>query len=821
MADDADFVVSLIINIVLAIVFLSLFIFFRGRYPKVYMPRCDGSAHAPPVPPNTLFGWFFTTVRYSDEKLLRTHGLDAVMFLKFVKMMICIACCVSIYGFVVLFAVNATGENTDTADKDYRVYGLDSLTLSGVETKSSRLVAHLFAVIINSIIVYYFTFTMYRTYMHLRLRYKASRDKIENYSVMIRGVPLTIDDESLSSFFEELFPNKVVSVVRSFSTPKIADLMEERDDMKRNLEKAHAEHQITGKRPKNKDKLLIGNVVDSLEWYSKEFTRLSNEVGELQKKQQSRACVVFVVFNDLATAAQCSQILLDTKTTFLPEPAPEPRDLIWKNFYIDHHQFLVRKVVINILFALLVFFWSIPVVFISGLSNLENLSKTGAFSFLVDIIESSPIVSGFLQGFLPTLAYIVFFAILIKLITFMVVMSGVYTNSKVSRVVTTKYFAFKVVNTLLIYSISGSIIGVVSDFADGGLSFSSIINLLANSLPKQSGFFINLIMLYSLSGHTKALWNPGALIVTWLKQRFLTKTAREYREAEAPPPFKYSEAYTMHLLVFTILLTYSTLAPFIMIFGVIYFCMAYVSDKYNIMYVNVPQWEGGGKHWHDVFYRMCAGTMLYQILLIGVFSIYKFVPGVVTSAICACCTVVAMWYIRNQFVRSCNYLPQRYAARRDALLVEDISKSDLLKVDSHDPRIKIDEGLELSGEIGPTLPIYENNKRDVTNVNAHQFYFQPTLVPLADEPEFILAPGRAPTKLRDEWTTTKEGEFYEVPLSDLEDGKFTEERKGRVKDNQIVEEKGKEKEENKMSPLAERGAMSYMRDDDDSGEGER
>ena len=40
--------------------------------------------------------------------------------------------------------------------------GLESITLSGVETESKRLIAHTIGVVINSAIVYYFTFRTFR-----------------------------------------------------------------------------------------------------------------------------------------------------------------------------------------------------------------------------------------------------------------------------------------------------------------------------------------------------------------------------------------------------------------------------------------------------------------------------------------------------------------------------------------------------------------------------------------------------------------------------------------------------------------------------------
>lgn len=61
---------------------------------------------------NYLTLLLFDTSKYTDKELLRTHGLDAVMFIKFIKMMISISIIGSLYGFVVLFAVNGTGEHT-------------------------------------------------------------------------------------------------------------------------------------------------------------------------------------------------------------------------------------------------------------------------------------------------------------------------------------------------------------------------------------------------------------------------------------------------------------------------------------------------------------------------------------------------------------------------------------------------------------------------------------------------------------------------------------------------------------------------------------
>lgn len=62
-----------------------------------------------------------------------------------------------------------------------------------------------------------------------------------------------------------------------------------------------------------------------------------------------------------------------------------------------------------------------------------------------------------------------------------------------------------------------------------------------------------------------------------------------------------------------------------------------------------------------------------DILLFFSLCIYKFVPGVVISAICAVATLVFAWYTHNQFLRTCTELPIRFALQR----TEDLEVTDI------------------------------------------------------------------------------------------------------------------------------------------------
>jgi hypothetical protein len=102
--------------------------------------------------------------------------------------------------------------------------------------------------------------------------------------------------------------------------------------------------------------------------------------------------------------------------TCIAGPAPELEDVNWAFLRVSPYSQLMRTIVANIGIFFLTFFWAIPVAFISSLSNLNTLSKVKGLDFLVKVVEWNPIVRGFVQGFLPSVALLVFMALLLPVL---------------------------------------------------------------------------------------------------------------------------------------------------------------------------------------------------------------------------------------------------------------------------------------------------------------------------------------------------------------------------------------------------------------------
>ena len=89
-----------------------------------------------------------------------------------------------------------------------------------------------------------------------------------------------------------------------------------------------------------------------------------------------------------------------------------PETILWDNLNIEFAQRWARACVVNVVTFLLIFFWMIPIGFAVSISNLDNLMKL--LPFLKPVLDLSPSLKNFIEGFLPSIVIIVFFAILAK-----------------------------------------------------------------------------------------------------------------------------------------------------------------------------------------------------------------------------------------------------------------------------------------------------------------------------------------------------------------------------------------------------------------------
>lgn len=237
---------------------------------------------------------------------------------------------------------------------------------------------------------------------------------------------------------------------------------------------------------------IIGKKVDSIEFYNDKIKELIEKLEAEQKvtlkeKQQSSA---IVFFNSRLAAASASQNLhapmVDTWTVI---DAPEPRQLIWTNLSKRFYERIIRQYVVYVVVFLTIFFYIIPIGFISALTTLDNLVKL--LPFLKPIVTRKAIKT-VLEAFLPQLALIIFLALLPMFLLFLSKAEGIPSESHVARAASGKYFYFTVLNVFIGVTLGGTLFTSLKSIEHDP---NSIFSVLARSLPQNATFFLTFVAL--------------------------------------------------------------------------------------------------------------------------------------------------------------------------------------------------------------------------------------------------------------------------------------------------------------------------------------
>lgn len=261
---------------------------------------------------------------------------------------------------------------------------------------------------------------------------------------------------------------------------------------------------------------LIGQKVDTIEYCNeqiKELTpKLETEQRTTVKEKQVASAIVF--FNSWPAAVSASQTihsqLLDKWSLM---EAPEPRELLWENLSIPFFTRLVRQYVVYVIVFFTIFFYMIPITFISAFTTLENLKKY--LPFLKPIVNQ-PEIKTVLEAYLPQIALLAFLAILPMILLALSKAEGIPALSHAVRATSGKYFYFTVLNVFIGVTLAS---GLFKSFRQFVKHANTIVPTLGKSLPGSTNFFISYVALkYEFSD-----LGGGSILLDNIKFSFLTK----------------------------------------------------------------------------------------------------------------------------------------------------------------------------------------------------------------------------------------------------------------------------------------------------------
>lgn len=362
--------------------------------------------------------------------------------------------------------------------------------------------------------------------------------------------------------------------------------------------------------------------VDALEYLETRFKELDEQVKKKRRTGRFKATqAAFVTFEKMSSAQVALQVVHANNpwqcTTYA---APEPRDIVWANMTPSQALIRTRDALVLGALALLFFFWFFPITALASLLSYDEIKRT--LPWLGRLIDRNAKVQAVVQNSLPSVAMITLNALLPFLLEGLTYLQGYRARSWIEYSLLKKYFLFLLINVVFIFLLATTYWQLVRDLANYP---AKIPEKLAKALQsgKARNFFLSYVILQGLGIMPLQLLNLGIIVPRSILRLFVTRTPRDFAELNAPPMINYGVVYPQAILIFTITILYSVVQPLIVIFGSVYFGVAYVVYKYKLLFVFYKPYESQGQAWPLTFIRLIWGVVIFLVFMTGFFILSK------------------------------------------------------------------------------------------------------------------------------------------------------------------------------------------------------
>ncbi|KAJ6854228.1 putative CSC1-like protein [Iris pallida] len=689
MATLQDIAVSGFINILSALAFLLAFAVLRLQpaNDRVYFPKwyLSGSRKSPRrqgrgmVELNlstylTFLNWMPQALRMSQTDLVAHAGLDSAVFLRIYILGLKIFIPVTLTALAILVPVNVYDGTLSRLHKEIVFSDIDKLSISNVSAGSQRFWIHLLMAYLFTMWTCYCLYKEYDNLAFMRLHFLASQERrVDQFTVVVRNVPRisghSISD-SVEQFFQRNHPDHYLGHQPVYNANKFAKLVRRKDRLQNWLDYYQLNFERKpDKRPTVKNGFLglCGERVDAIEYYTTQIRELekylASERQRILKDPKAILPVAFVTFDSRWGAAVCAQTQQSKNPTqWLTYWAPEPRDVYWRNLAIPFVSLTIRKLLISILVFALVFFYMIPIAFVQSLANLEGLEKVAPF--LRPVVELK-FVKSFLQGFLPGLALKIFLYFLPAVLMIMSKVEGHFSLSSLERRTAAKYYYFMLVNVFLGSIVAGTAFEQLYSFIHQPPT--QIPRTIGVAIPMKATFFITFIMVDGWAGIASEILRLKPLVIYYLKNAFLVKTERDREKAMYPGSFDLPQTLPTLQLYFLLGLVYAVITPILLPFILVFFALAYLVYRHQIINVYNQEYESAGAFWPHVHTRIIASLLISQLLLLGLMSTKKAASSTPLLTILPILTYAFHKYCKHRFEPAFRKYPLEEAMEKDTL----------------------------------------------------------------------------------------------------------------------------------------------------------
>ncbi|KAK4259048.1 hypothetical protein QN277_005423 [Acacia crassicarpa] len=692
MATLADIGLSAAINILSAFIFLVAFAILRLQpfndrvyFPKWYLKglrtdpvhggafvrkfvNLDWKAYL------RFLNWMPEALKMPEPELIEHAGLDSAVYLRIYLIGLKIFVPIAFLAWAVLVPVNFTSGGLEGAKiTNVTSSDIDKLSISNVHEKSERFWGHIVVAYAFTFWTCYVLFKEYEKVAIMRLQFVAAeKRRPDQFTVLVRNIPPD-PDESVSELVEHFFlvnhPDHYLTNQVVYNANKLAKLIKKKKKLQNWLVYYNNKLERTSKRPEMKIGFLglCGKKVDAIDHHKTEIQKLTEEIDTEREKVKTDPNSImpasFVSFKSRWGAAVCAQTQQTRNPTlWLTEWAPEPRDVYWPNLAIPYVSLTVRRLIIAVAFFFLTFFFMIPIAFVQSLASIEGIEK--AAPFLKPLIDAKGIKS-FIQGFLPGLALKLFLIFLPTILMIMSKFEGFTSLSSLERRSASRYYIFNFINVFLGSVLTGSALEQLKSFIHQPAN--QYPETIGNAIPMKATFFITYIMVDGWAGIAGEILMLKSLIIYHLKNFFLVKTEKDREEAMDAGSIGFNTGEPRIQLYFLLGLVYASVTPAVLPFIIIFFGLAYVVFRHQIINVYNQEYESAAAFWPDVHFRIVVALLFSQLVLLGLLTTKK---AASSTPFLIALPILTIWfhrYCKGRFESAFVRYPLQEAMMKDTL----------------------------------------------------------------------------------------------------------------------------------------------------------
>ncbi|KAM0742227.1 hypothetical protein ACQRIT_002404 [Beauveria bassiana] len=420
----------------------------------------------------------------------------------------------------------------------------------------------------------------------------------------------------------------------------------------------------------------ITKKVDTIYYCRKELARLNLEIEEDQKHPERYPLMssAFVQFNHQVAAHMACQSAVHHIPRYMAPRIIEisPRDVVWDNMAISWWGEGLRAFIVIGIVCTMAFLWAIPVAWTAAVSQLDQLIQDNKWLGFLKANHNVENLAKIIAGVLPAALLALLLVLVPLILNFLAGIRGAKTGTQKAEFVQFFYFVFLFLQVFLVVSIASffaaSLDKFVVNIREQLSSVQSVLDLLANNLPKAANYFFSYMILQALTTSSGTLLQIASLLFWFIIGPMFDSTARnKWARNTNLNNVQWGAFFPVYTNFACIAIFYCIISPLISIFAIVTFGLLWLAQRYAMVYVYRLEHDTGGVLYPRAINQTFTGLYFMQLCMAGLFFIVKdqddrnpcITHGVIMLVVMIL-TMIYQYLLNRSFSPLFRYLPITY-----------------------------------------------------------------------------------------------------------------------------------------------------------------